>query len=40
MQARAGDLPRVERSLRHILEAGQSLLGRGQGTQGDAKVIQ
>jgi len=39
---RAGDLPRVERSLKHILDAGQSLLskgGRGQakGTQ-DAKA--
>ena len=26
--ARAGDLPRVERSLKHILDAGQSLLGK------------
>ena len=25
---RAGDLPRVERSLKHILDAGQSLLGK------------
>ena len=39
--ARAGDLPRVERSLKHILEAGQSLLGgkAGQGGGGqDAKA--
>ena len=30
--ARAGDLPRVERSLKHILDAGQSLLGKGAGS--------
>lgn len=38
--ARAGDLPRVERSLKHILEAGHSLLGRTGGVSGavDAKA--
>ena len=37
--ARAGDLPRVERSLKHILDAGQSLLGKtGVGGGQDAKV--
>ena len=39
--ARAGDLPRVERSLKHILDAGQSLLGKtGVGGGQDAKVEQ
>lgn len=37
---RAGDLPRVERSLKHILEAGQSLLGqRGQGQDAKASIL-
>jgi len=37
--ARAGDLPRVERSLKHILDAGQSLLGKSAAGQGqDAKA--
>eukprot|EP00090_Calanus_glacialis_P035065 TRINITY_DN59943_c0_g1_i1.p1 TRINITY_DN59943_c0_g1~~TRINITY_DN59943_c0_g1_i1.p1 ORF type:complete len:802 (-),score=330.13 TRINITY_DN59943_c0_g1_i1:97-2502(-) len=37
--ARAGDLPRVERSLKHILDAGQSLLGKtGVGGGQDAKA--
>ena len=36
--ARAGDLPRVERSLKHILDAGQSLLGKTGGGGQDAKV--
>ena len=36
-QERAGDLPRVERSLKHILEAGHSLLGKA-GSGSDAKV--
>lgn len=38
--ARAGDLPRVERSLKHILDAGQSLLGKvgGGGGSQDAKA--
>lgn len=36
---RAGDLPRVERSLKHILDAGQSLLGKsGTGGGQDAKA--
>jgi hypothetical protein len=36
---RTGDLPRVERSLRHILESGQSMLQKSatRGAQ-DAKV--
>ena len=37
LQERAGDLPRVERSLKHILEAGHSLLGKA-GSGSDAKV--
>ena len=36
-QERSGDLPRVERSLKHILEAGHSLLGKA-GSGSDAKV--
>ena len=37
--SRAGDLPRVERSLKHILDAGQSLLGKaGTGGGQDAKA--
>ena len=37
---RAGDLPRVERSLKHLLEAGQSLLGqRGQGQDAKASIL-
>ena len=36
---RAGDLPRVERSLKHIIDAGQSLLSKtGSGGGQDAKV--
>ena len=39
-QLTAGDLPRVERSLKHILEAGQSLLGqRGQGQDAKASIL-
>ena len=42
--ARAGDLPRVERSLKHILDAGQSLLGKsssapGQGQDAKASIL-
>ena len=36
--ARSGDLPRVERSLKHILDAGQSLLGKSTGQGQDAKA--
>ena len=36
--ARAGDLPRVERSLKHIVDAGQSLLGKSAGQGQDAKA--
>ena len=36
--SRSGDLPRVERSLRHILDAGQSLLGKSSGQGQDAKA--
>ena len=36
--AKAGDLPRVERSLKHILDAGQSLLGKSSGQGQDAKA--
>jgi len=36
--SRAGDLPRVERSLKHILDAGQSLLGKTGGGGQDAKA--
>ena len=36
--SRTGDLPRVERSLKHILDAGQSLLGKSSGQGQDAKA--
>jgi len=40
--SRAGDLPRVERSLKHILDAGQSLLGKaatGGGQDAKASIL-